>query len=119
MNAHSHYIPYPSANVKKHQDFFDLELAVPGFKKEELEIILFHGVLRVKGEKAVERVTDGTQFIRKEHDLESFEREFELGEDADEERIDAKYEEGMLKIRLYRKNEGKEDAVNRREIEIS
>jgi len=103
ISLHPHYNPYPSTNVKHHQEYYDLEIAVPGFKKEEIQLLIKDGYLIVKGHKESDRDMDKTQFIRKEHDLDSFERTFQLGDITDEENIKAKYENGMLKIRLFHK----------------
>ena len=118
ISARSHYIPYPSANVKEEESYYDLELAVPGFKKEEIEITLGENLLSIQGIKKSNKERDDVKFIRKEHDLESFERVFELDDITDLTRIEASYSEGMLKVRLHHIDERTKNRVAPIQVEV-
>ncbi len=119
VSAHSHYIPYPSTNVKHHEEYYDLEVALPGFKKEEIEVLLKDGILTISGEKSGDKDVDHTEFIHKEHDMDSFERSFQLGDITDEEKIEASFENGMLKIRLYHKPQNAPEAHHTKQIQVN
>ncbi len=95
-------IPYtkemPPANIRKSGKIFELELAVPGFTKDELEIIVKNGVLTIRGEKSKSEHLEGSKYILEEFNYNSFERSFHLAENIAHEDIEAKYENGLLKL---------------------
>ncbi len=95
-------VPYqqrtPPANVRREGSLFELELAVPGFSKDEIEIVLKGDVLTVRGEKSRAEHQAGAEFILEEFDFDSFERSFKLAPGIAHERIVAAYENGILKL---------------------
>lgn len=95
-------IPYqqtaPPANLKKDGDLFELELAVPGFVKDEIEITLKDNILIVRGEKSRAEHRPGAEFIMEEFDFDSFERAFKLAPGIAQEQIAASCEHGILKL---------------------
>ena len=96
----------PAVNVWEEADKFSLELSAPGFEKSDFKIVLTKGVLNVSGEHKTEKETTEKNYTRKEYNYGSFQRNFTLPEDVNEEKIDAKYENGILKVVLPKK-EGK------------
>lgn len=95
-------IPYrkdqPPVNIKKDGKIFELELAVPGFKKDELEIILKDGILLIRGQKSKSEHSETSKYILEEFNFNSFERSFRLAENIAKEDIDAEYNNGILKL---------------------
>lgn len=95
-------IPYrkdqPPVNIKKDGKIFELELAVPGFTKDELEIILKDGILLIRGEKSKSEHSETSKYILEEFNFNSFERSFRLAENIAKEDIDAEYNHGILKL---------------------
>jgi HSP20 family protein len=77
-----------------------LDVQVPGFKKDEVDISVHNGILEIKGEKhEKEEDKKGNKrsyMLRESH--ASFYRRLRLPDYADEEHVDAKFEGGMLKI---------------------
>lgn len=112
------YFSYPTANVERNEKYVDLEIAVPGFKKEELQVSIANHILTIKGEKSEDQVRNDSDLILIEHDLASFERSFELTEITDENQIMANYADGMLRIRLCSKKDETSNEEVSREIEI-
>ena len=90
-----------------------IEMEVPGFKKEDIDISLKEGYLTVKAEKKVsnEEKDEDKKFLRKERSYMKTERSFNLG-NVDEENIDASFENGVLNIVIPKLEE------NKRTIEI-
>lgn len=95
-------IPYqqsaPLANIRKDGDRFELEMAVPGFSKEEIKITLEDDILTVKGEKSRAERRPGAEFILEEFDFDSFERAFKLAPGIVHDQIAASCEHGILKL---------------------
>ena len=90
-----------------------IEMEVPGFNKEDIDISLIEGYLTVKAEKKMsnEEKDENKKYLRKERNYIKTERSFNLG-NIDEENIDASFENGVLKIEIPKVEE------NKRTIEI-
>ena len=86
----------PSVNIKEDDDGFEVEMAAPGFNKEDFKIELNNSVLSVSSEKEVKNETkEGQQFTRKEFSYQSFSRSFTLPNIVEGDKISAKYEKGL------------------------
>ena len=90
-----------------------IEMEVPGFNKEDIDISLKEGYLTIKAEKKMsnEEKDENKKYLRKERNYIKTERSFNLG-NIDEENIDASFENGVLKIEIPKVEE------NKRTIEI-
>ena len=89
----------PPVNILQKGELFVLELAVPGFAKDELEIVVNDEVLTVRGEKAAAAKSDSdAEFILEEFDFETFERKFRLAPSIAREKISASYDHGILRL---------------------
>ena len=91
----------PTMDVYTEEDKLIADVQVPGFKKDEVEIHVHNGLLEIKGEKNVsendkEGKKNRSYMVRESH--ESFYRALRLPEYADEDHVDAKFDDGMLKI---------------------
>ncbi len=93
---------FPAINIIKSQEGFDLELAAPGMKKADFNIEINDGTLIISSasKKEKEEKKPELNYTRKEFSYNSFSRSFTLPADVDEEKIEAKYEEGILKVRI-------------------
>lgn len=99
----------PAANVYETAAGYQLELIVPGRNKEDFKINLEKDLLSVSAEKKEENKTEGVNAIRREFSVKSFKRSFSLDEKIDVSNIQAKYENGILKIELPKKEQVKEE----------
>ena len=94
----------PAVNVLENENGFRLEVAAPGFNKENFKINLNDNILTVSGEQKTENNEKTERYTRKEFSNVSFKRSFTLPENINSEQIDAKYEEGILKVNLPKKS---------------
>lgn len=90
----------PAVNVSDHDDNYELHLAAPGMKKEDFQININENVLVIRAERKAERKDDESAYTRREFNYHSFERRFTLPEDINQEKIKARYEDGILKVSL-------------------
>jgi HSP20 family protein len=90
----------PSVNITENEDSYSIQVSAPGFEKKDFAIQVEDGVLHIKGERQQEQHTESKAVIRKEFSRGSFSRSFNLVDLVDEEKIDAKYENGILCIEL-------------------
>jgi len=98
----------PSVNIKENPDEFKVEVAAPGFDKGDFKLELNHDVLTISSEKQMENeIKDDEHFSKREFSYQSFTRSFTLPNIADSERIDANYENGILKVSIPKKEESK------------
>lgn len=109
----------PKVNIKENFTTFEVEMAVPGLKKENFAIEIKKEVLKVSSNFTPKRETTDTetdtQFTRKEFNYGSFTRSFTLPKTVQVEDINANYEDGILTISLPKK-EVKEDIKHMVEI---
>ena len=85
---------------------YHIEMDIPGFKKDEISVETKDGYLTITAEKKEEANEDDKEknYIRRERTYGKYQRSFYLG-DLDEEKIDASFENGMLKIEVPKKEE--------------
>lgn len=93
----------PSVNISETPDAYKVELAVPGMAKEDFNIDVDDNTMvtvscQKEGEKQDEK------YARREYNYSSFSRSFSIPENANGEAITAKYENGILKLTIPKKN---------------
>lgn len=96
---------YPPVNITETKDAYVLDLLVPGWTKEDFKINLEKNVLTVSAEKKTEQKSEDQKHIRREFSFRTFKRSFTLDETVDAEKIQAKYENGILQVQLPKKEE--------------
>jgi HSP20 family protein len=97
----------PSANIKESDEKFELEIAIPGMKKDDFKISLENNILSVSCEKEDERKEEKDNYTRREFAYGSFCRSFNLPKTIDNDKIQAEYTDGILHIALPKKEEDK------------
>lgn len=93
----------PDANITENDKDFTIELAAPGLDKKDFNIEVQDGVLNISAEKEEEKSEDNKNYRRREFSYDSFSRSFTLPENSMSDKIDAKYENGVLHITLPKK----------------
>jgi HSP20 family protein len=97
----------PAVNITESKDNYDVALAVPGLKKSDLKIDVQGNMLTISSEKEETKEEKDRRFTRKEYNYTSFSRSFTLPDEVKQEKIEARYEDGILKLTLPRKEEAK------------
>ena len=95
----------PAANVHETPTAYVLEINAPGRNKEDFKVNLDKELLTVSYEKKEEATTENNKTVRREFFYNSFKRSFSLDEKIDASNIQAKYDNGILKIELPKKLE--------------
>ena len=108
----------PAVNVKETPDSFMVEMAAPGMKKDDFKIELDGTMLTISSEvQNEEENKEGEKYNRKEFSYQSFYRSFQLPKEVvDADKINARYENGVLHLQIPKKEEVKQKP--RRTIEI-
>jgi HSP20 family protein len=94
-------------NITQKEDGYKLEVVAPGFAKEDFKVNLEKNLLTIEAEKKAEEENENDKSIRKEYKYQSFKRSFTLNEKIDTEKIEAKYENGVLTLNLSNKEDVK------------
>ena len=105
----------PAVNIKETEENFTVEVAAPGKTKEDFIIELNDDLLTISSESKTEssETSDSGRYTRKEFNYVSFRRAFHLPETVEQNKIEAKYENGILMIEVPKKEEVKAKAVKR------
>lgn len=107
----------PSVNIIEAENSYDLELAVPGFNKENISINVENEVLTIKGETKTEKEDNKKSYTRREFSYSSFTRSFNLNDQVRGDKIGADYKDGILTVTIPKKEEAKKGLA--REVKIS
>lgn len=105
----------PAVNIHETDDAYHLELAAPGLNKEDFKLNVEKGLLTISYEKKTENVETVYKTHRREYTVSSFKRSFNVDENINIEAIEAKYDNGILKVLLPKKAEVK---ISPKEISI-
>lgn len=97
----------PAVNISESPDNFHIELAAPGLKKQDFKISIDENVLNISVEQQAEKADNNRKYNKREYSYSSFVRSFSLPEMADHNRIEAAYEDGILKIDVAKREEAK------------
>ena len=99
----------PAMNVKENKDHFEIELAVPGFSKQDIEVTMENDMLHICAKQSKEEVAEEENYTRREFNYNSFDRKLQLPTSVNQnEKVKATYKDGILKLRLLKKEEAKE-----------
>jgi len=93
----------PSVNSLENNDSFEIDLAVPGMKKEDFTIELNDKVLVISSETS--NTMENDKMRLNEFNFSSFQRSFRVPDSVDQDKIKANYKNGILKIKLPKRKD--------------
>lgn len=105
----------PAINIAENEDAFHIELAAPGLQKSDFNIQVDKDVINISVEKKEETETDNKVYSKKEFSYFAFTRSFSLPESVDYNNIDATYTDGVLVLKVGKKEEAK---IAKRVLEV-
>jgi HSP20 family protein len=94
---------FPPVNIVETPNSYLVDLSAPGFEKADFSIKLDGNLLSISTEKKEVPKEENVKLIRKEFTNKAFKRSFTIDEKIDVENIAAKYESGILKLELPKK----------------
>ncbi|MFD2202028.1 Hsp20/alpha crystallin family protein [Shivajiella indica] len=104
----------PAVDIAEDENQYEIHVSVPGMKKTDFNLDLTDGRLTISGERKMEEKKEGKNFHTVETHYGSFSRSFYVPETVDAEKIEASYQDGLLKV-LLPKTEKK---TNKSKIEV-
>jgi HSP20 family protein len=93
----------PSVNITENEEEFKIEMAAPGLERKDFKVEVENGVLCISSEKEEESKEEKKNYTRREYSYNSFSRSFTLPDNSLHDKINAKYENGVLNITLPKK----------------
>lgn len=93
----------PAVDIAEDETSYEIQLSVPGIKKEDFKIDLLDGKLTISGERKMEEKKEGKNFHSIETQYGSFSRSFFVPEDLSADEVNATYKDGLLKLVLPKK----------------
>jgi HSP20 family protein len=102
------FLAFPQTNIHETADAYHMELNVPGRTKDDFKIQVEEGLLTISFDKKEETPqNDDYKTLRREFEYKSFKRSFSVDNKIDVDGIQAKYDNGVLKLLLPKKEEAK------------
>jgi HSP20 family protein len=101
----------PAVNITENKDEYLVSIAVPGMKRDDFKVDIEGNILTISCEKEETKEEKEKRFTRKEYNYSSFSRSFTLPEEVNREKVEAKYEDGILKLALPRKEEARKPSA--------
>ena len=90
----------PKINVLDLEERYEISAELPGMSRDAVSIELNQNILKISGEKKVEHEDKELNFFRRERSYGTFSRSFKLGPEVESEKIDAKFDNGVLTISI-------------------
>ena len=103
-----------ATNVFETEKEFKIEVLLPGFTKEDLQLNVHNLLLTIKVEKEKEENSEEYKYAHREFGAVNFEKQYRLPKSVDIEKIRAEFKNGVLNITLPKK----EEAVEKAPVEI-
>ena len=97
-------------DVKEHDDKYEVDIELPGFRKEDVKAELKDGYLTITALKEVnnEQKNENGKYVRRERYTGNMSRSFYVGDKVTQEEIRAKFEDGILKLQIPKKDPKKQ-----------
>jgi HSP20 family protein len=97
----------PAVDIVERDDKYELTAELPGLDEKDIEVKVVEDGLTIKGEKQEEKEEKKKGYHLKERRFGAFERSFQLPKGVDADKIDARFEKGVLMVTLPKKPEAK------------
>ena len=97
----------PSVDVSENDKEIHVYAELPGLDEKDIDVTLSGGNLIIRGEKKSEKEEKGKHFYRKESSYGAFHRSISLPTEVEEDKVEATYKKGVLKIVLPKSTEGR------------
>jgi len=107
----------PSTNIVDKENQILIEMEIPGFLKDDFDINVNDNLLTIESKAKNQYEKPDENYYLKEFEIVDFKRSFTLSDSIDSENINAKYEDGILRIELGKKERDENKKV--RQISIT
>lgn len=107
----------PAVNIRENDHSFEVEMVAPGMEKKDFKITLEGNTLTISSSRDSEQTRQADNYTRREFSYQAFQRIFELPADVvDQNQIEARYEDGLLKLVIPKTEKARKKAPRLIEI---
>lgn len=103
----------PAVNITENKDDYRISVAAPGLKKNDFNIDVEGNMLTISCEKEERKEEKDERYSRTEYNYSSFSRSFTLPEEVIKDKIEAVYEDGILRLTLPKTEQSKKAALSK------
>lgn len=93
----------PRSDASALEDFYEINVELPGVKTEDVDVSIEDNSLVVRGEKRFEHEETGRTYFFSEREYGAFQRTFRLPPDVDSDKIDAEFRDGILRLKIAKR----------------
>ncbi len=93
----------PRSDASALEDYYEINVELPGVKTDDVDVSLHDNSLMVRGEKRSEREEAGRTYFFSEREYGAFQQTFRLPPDADSDKIDAEFSDGILRLKIAKR----------------
>lgn len=97
----------PAADLYETGEQFVLEIGLPGFRHDDIEVTVERGILTISGQRPMREDDESYTYHVREHTYDRFSRSFQLPTSVNADDVTAEFENGMLVVRLPKAAEAK------------
>ena len=105
----------PRSDASALEDYYEINVELPGVKTEDVDVSSEDNSLVVRGEKRYEHEETGRTYFFSEREYGTFQRTFRLPPDADSDKIDAEFNDGILRLKIAKRTSSQ---ISGRKIKI-
>ena len=93
-------------DIREHDGGYELDVDLPGFKKDEINVELENGYLTISAAKGLDKDEQDKKgkYIRRERYAGAMQRSFYVGDEVTQEDIKARFEDGILRVSIPKKD---------------
>lgn len=97
----------PAVDIYENSDFVVVKAELPGVEKDRISVEVKDGILSLRGERKFEKEVKEESYHRIERSYGSFQRSFSLPVSVDQDQVTARFEDGILEVKLPKKEKAK------------
>ena len=97
----------PAVDIYENNDFVVVKAELPGVEKDRISVEVKEGILTLRGERGFDKELKEESYHRIERAYGSFQRSFSLPVSVDQEKVTARFQEGVLEVKLPKKDQEK------------
>lgn len=102
----------PAVDVQEDKDNFSVKAEMPGMKREDIDVSLHQNTLVLSGERKREEERKDEGYYRSERYFGKFQRSIPLPQAVDAQKIEARYRDGVLTVKLPKSEQGKAKQID-------
>jgi HSP20 family protein len=95
----------PAVDIYENNDFVVVKAELPGVEKDRISVEVKEGILTLRGERGFDKELKEESYHRIERSYGSFQRSFSLPVSVDQEKVTARFQDGVLEVKLPKKDQ--------------